>query len=98
MQRPPRSTLFPYTTLFRSRGGDVISFVQEIDHLTFAEAVERLAGRLGYELRYEDDGGRGPGRTGQGGRRDRKRTRLNSSQANSSDGGFCLEKKKHQPC
>jgi DNA primase len=41
-------------------GGDVISFVQKVDHLTFAEAVERLAARLSYELRYEDDDGRGP--------------------------------------
>ena len=35
-------------------GGDVISFVQKIDHLTFSEAVERLAQKLGMELRYED--------------------------------------------
>ncbi|GAA6524755.1 DNA primase [Intrasporangium sp. DVR] len=35
-------------------GGDVISFMQKVDHLTFAEAVERLAQRLGMELRYED--------------------------------------------
>src|SRR5512135_1581170 len=41
-------------------GGDVIAFVQKVDHLTFAEAVERLAARLGYPLRYEDDDGRGP--------------------------------------
>ena len=40
-------------------GGDVISFVQKIDHLSFAESVERLAARLGIQLRYEDDGGRG---------------------------------------
>lgn len=41
-------------------GGDVISFVMKIDHLTFAEAVERLAGKLGLELRYaEGTGGRG---------------------------------------
>ena len=39
-------------------GGDVISFVQKVDHLTFAEAVERLAQRLGMELRYEDGGSR----------------------------------------
>ncbi|MFN8076152.1 MAG: DNA primase [Kineosporiaceae bacterium] len=37
-------------------GGDVISFVQKLDHLGFTEAVERLAGRIGYQLRYEDDG------------------------------------------
>jgi DNA primase len=40
-------------------GGDVIAFVQQADHLTFAEAVERLAARLNYPLRYEDDDGRG---------------------------------------
>lgn len=35
-------------------GGDVISFVQKIDHLNFVEAVERLAGKFGVELHYED--------------------------------------------
>jgi len=39
-------------------GGDVISFVQKVGHLTFAESVERLAQKLGMELRYEDGGGR----------------------------------------
>ncbi|GAA4432782.1 DNA primase [Georgenia halophila] len=34
-------------------GGDVISFVQKIDHLPFAEAVEHLAGKAGMQLRYE---------------------------------------------
>lgn len=33
-------------------GGDVISFVQKVDHLTFAEAIENLAGRVGVTLRY----------------------------------------------
>jgi DNA primase len=37
-------------------GGDVIKFVQKIDSLTFTEAVERLAGRAGIELRYEQGG------------------------------------------
>jgi DNA primase len=44
-------------------GGDVISFVQKVEHLTFAEAVERLATKLGMELRYEDGG---PPRSGEG--------------------------------
>lgn len=35
-------------------GGDVISFVQKVDHLSFSEAVERLAQKLGMELRYEN--------------------------------------------
>lgn len=39
--------------------GDVISFLQKMDHVTFAEAVERLASRIGLELHYED--GAGPG-------------------------------------
>jgi len=38
-------------------GGDVISFVQRVEHLTFAESVERLAAKLGMELRYEEGGG-----------------------------------------
>ncbi|SMF30537.1 DNA primase [Cellulosimicrobium cellulans J34] len=38
-------------------GGDVISFVQKIDGLTFVEAVEYLADRVGIQLRYEDSGG-----------------------------------------
>jgi len=50
-------------------GGDVISFVQKVEHLTFAEAVERLATKLGMELRYEEGG---PPRGGEGlGRRSR---------------------------
>ncbi len=53
-------------------GGDVISFVQQVEHLTFTEAVERLAAKVGMELRYEE----GPG----GGRREEgglgRRTRL----------------------
>ena len=38
-------------------GGDVISFVQKVEHLTFTESVERLAAKLGLELRYEEGGG-----------------------------------------
>jgi len=41
-------------------GGDVVAFVQKIDHLTFVEAIERLAGRLGMELRREEGGGGAP--------------------------------------
>jgi DNA primase len=43
-----------------AEGGDVIKFVQRIDSLGFAEAVERLAARIGIELRYEQ-GGHVPG-------------------------------------
>jgi DNA primase len=43
-------------------GGDVITFVQKIEGVGFTEAVERLAGRYGVDLRYEDDGHTGPRR------------------------------------
>ncbi len=43
-----------------TEGGDVIRFVQRIDNLSFAEAVERLAARAGIDLRYEQ-GGHVPG-------------------------------------
>ena len=58
-------------------GGDAISFVMKIDHLTFAETVERLAARYGITLRYEEGGpatrpparrAHPPGRGAQGGR------------------------------
>src|SRR5690625_7117917 len=68
-------------------GGDVISFVQKIDHLSFVEAVEMLAGRYGIQLHYED-GGRGGDRP-----EDRKSTRLNSSHVAISYAVFCLKKK-----
>jgi DNA primase len=61
-ERTPSFHVRPHVGLWHcfgcQEGGDVISFVQKIDHLSFAEAVERLAARLGIELRYEDDGGR----------------------------------------
>src|SRR2546428_9740700 len=39
IRRPPRSTLFPYTTLFRSRVGDAMLY--ELDHPTFVEVIEK---------------------------------------------------------
>ena len=43
--------------------GDVYSFLREMDHVSFTEAVERLAGRIGYTLNYED-GGTAPDNSG----------------------------------
>jgi len=48
-------------------GGDVLAFVMAIDHLTFAESVERLAGQLGMELQYEESSGRSGRREGETG-------------------------------
>jgi len=50
----PRKEL--YYCFSCTAGGDVIKFVQEIEHLSFAEAIERLAARAGVELRYEQGG------------------------------------------
>ncbi|MDF2848319.1 MAG: primase [Oerskovia sp.] len=52
-----------------NEGGDVISFVQKIDGMTFTEAVEYLADRVGVQLRYEEGGG--PRRTEEPGKRQR---------------------------
>ena len=52
-----RPTVGAYHCFGCGEGGDVISFVQKVEHLTFAESVERLAAKIGMELRYEEGGG-----------------------------------------
>ncbi|MBG6180666.1 DNA primase [Arthrobacter sp. CAN_A1] len=56
-----RPQLGSYHCFGCGEGGDVISFVQKMDHTSFSETVEKLASRIGFELRYED-GGTGPRR------------------------------------
>src|SRR3712207_7267657 len=91
IRRPPRSTLFPYTTLFRSNGPNLgrlgLREPEKYGRTTYAELVElvEVTGReLGVEVqvRQTDD-------------EDRKSTRLNSSHANISYAVFCLKKKIH---
>src|SRR5256885_7009927 len=96
IRRPPRSTLFPYTTLFRShkRGG------------TFrAERSPKIRTRNGSSNgEYQDQrrSSKSPNRRGNAGRRkvlpssDRKSTRLNSSHLVISYAVFCLKKKKNK--
>ncbi len=59
-EKSPSFNVTPSRGLFYcfgcSEGGDVIKFLQKIDNLSFAEAVERLAGRFGVQLRYEEGG------------------------------------------
>src|SRR3712207_7294168 len=87
IRRPPRSTLFPYTTLFRS--GERLEQLRHLrDHLRHlarhrADAVRVLAGGDDRYLVHAAER-----------RRDRKSTRLNSSHANISYAVFCLKKKK----
>src|SRR3712207_8033745 len=96
IRRPPRSTLFPYTTLFRSRAADPRA------RLGRAEAARRVRARRGHPHGHRGGGARqGPGdaHEGRAERRqdeDRKSTRLNSSHANISYAVFCLKKKKKQ--
>src|SRR3712207_7841489 len=83
IRRPPRSTLFPYTTLFRS-----VLAGPDRKALVGAALVDELAARpalVGVERR---DPQRVP-------EQDRKSTRLNSSHANISYAVFCLKKKIH---
>src|SRR3712207_6942854 len=98
IRRPPRSTLFPYTTLFRSIIGDrkvdyIVVQHTELDHsgsiIKFLEeypdaTVIASIAALNYlkEILNRDFKG------------DRKSTRLNSSHANISYAVFCLKKKK----
>src|SRR3712207_8875389 len=91
IRRPPRSTLFPYTTLFRSAGRDRDSVTQIVGLV----GRERAGGAL-QEARLEclsiprhERGA--PIFVGE----DRKSTRLNSSHANISYAVFCLKKKEH---
>lgn len=59
-EKSPSFNVTPSNNLFYcfgcAAGGDVISFVQQIEHLSFAEAVQRLAARAGVELRFEEGG------------------------------------------
>src|SRR3712207_7025227 len=85
---PPRSTLFPYTTLFRSQEGEVGPGQRRAR----VGLEERLHGRA----RHGRAQVLGEAARMRGGQRDRKSTRLNSSHANISYAVFCL-KKKTQP-
>src|SRR3712207_8532975 len=83
IRRPPRSTLFPYTTLFRSRIAvdlAAVTLAQNLGHV--------LPGAILAPLRIVIENGAPRGI-------DRKSTRLNSSHANISYAVFCLKKKQH---
>src|SRR3712207_7974860 len=98
IRRPPRSTLFPYTTLFRSDDADRLVLV-ELDLLLVRADLDR---HRTAELHRRLGTGEPPGlRVVQGCAGqvlelhvDRKSTRLNSSHANISYAVFCLKKKK----
>src|SRR2546422_3157198 len=86
IRRPPRSTLFPYTTLFRSHG-DLVEFVNAQEDEILALEAHALERKLHRRIRVfcEPVTGRIV--------RDRKSTRLNSSHGYISYAVFCLKKK-----
>src|SRR3712207_8950409 len=101
IRRPPRSTLFPYTTLFRSRGEsqvagrllftlhDTFGFPFELSEEMVAEAG-LTADRAGFDAAMEHQRTRSRAGAQFRGVADRKSTRLNSSHANISYAVFCL--------
>src|SRR3712207_8368738 len=96
IRRPPRSTLFPYTTLFRS--GREVRFADG-GTVTPAAVIWATGFRLDHSLVQApvfDDAGRLVHRRGVTASPDRKSTRLNSSHANISYAVFCLKKKEEK--
>src|SRR5437870_10931115 len=101
LRRPPRSTLFPYTTLFRSVTGGPAELVEHGARLGVAQDD---AGLVEVGEGGEEGGGGAdhvdhcqtgqPGRTAGDAAGDRKSTRLNSSHVAISYAVFCLKKKK----
>src|SRR3712207_8133354 len=90
IRRPPRSTLFPYTTLFRSPPVERLPRPwREVGYGELAHAVDRACDLMpgGFDADFTRQYARLAGR-------DRKSTRLNSSHANISYAVFCLKKKK----
>src|SRR3712207_8605523 len=93
IRRPPRSTLFPYTTLFRSLVGiemlQSLSYQEEKDRYQNGTVYVPGMGKTLYaSVQIEKDTMKMKGSL------DRKSTRLNSSHANISYAVFCLKKKK----
>src|SRR5258707_7697063 len=82
IRRPPRSTLFPYTTLFRSPGTSTGCLTSN----TISVSAGATLDLNGLDAKLYKLGGAGSV--------DRKSTRLNSSHANISYAVFCLKKKK----
>src|SRR3712207_8698234 len=101
IRRPPRSTLFPYTTLFRSVLREAVGLVPDVLEQFQAQVVPRQPERLALGLHVDqllllgqrDHHRRLHVHLLEDLERDRKSTRLNSSHANISYAVFCLKKK-----
>src|SRR3712207_8631186 len=94
IRRPPRSTLFPYTTLFRSAEQDEVRRGCRILEVVPYHGL--VGGVPGVEVLDDYERSLAEERVRVAGGEDRKSTRLNSSHANISYAVFCLKKKKKQ--
>src|SRR5258707_7313658 len=88
IRRPPRSTLFPYTTLFRSKTPVVILDELQVERVETKRDKGWVHLQIDSHVRIADDGVEFKRRREKA---DRKSTRLNSSHANISYAVFCLE-------
>src|SRR3712207_8240172 len=96
IRRPPRSTLFPYTTLFRSQRAEHVHLSVErrsLDRCADVRLRSQVEARLRADLVEEPAQVVADVELVERGRLDRKSTRLNSSHANISYAVFCLKKK-----
>src|SRR3712207_7315092 len=93
IRRPPRSTLFPYTTLFRSEAARRELTIRESLALLCEREIARKDSR---RIEMAVGLARFPYARDLAGFEDRKSTRLNSSHANISYAVFCLKKKKRR--
>src|SRR5688572_32421134 len=98
IRRPPRSTLFPYTTLFRSRSQAVVQMLEPVREEREDQGVCHRElndlGTVGQRLLATQQRSRRIGVAQKIGGQDRKSTRLNSSHSQISYAVFCLKKKK----
>src|SRR3712207_8446406 len=95
IRRPPRSTLFPYTTLFRSENfARNLELVDRVREIADEKGVTGTQLALAWVMAQSDRRGAPTIVPIPGTKRDRKSTRLNSSHANISYAVFCLKKKK----
>src|SRR2546429_4040876 len=95
IRRPPRSTLFPYTTLFRSVTTAPVNFLLPSFVLFVSHQVAHSAGWIFMRLVVDNLSKEYRGKVQA--LRDRKSTRLNSSHGYISYAVFCLKKKKKRP-
>src|SRR3712207_7229565 len=100
IRRPPRSTLFPYTTLFRSSisGSEFVEMFVGMGASRVRDLFKQAKEKAPCIVFIDEIDAIGKKRDGAFGGKDRKSTRLNSSHANISYAVFCLKKGTQEIC